>query len=286
MKNRKVFWSITIILSVLILYVAVCNVIIPVVTKSHLLLSGSTLSSQSLKEDKVKKEDTKKKPPIKATDKKSKSDSIFVNSTQNANSKLFNLRKSEEFLASRINLVNNDSSYLVLDLMNKMFILELKGISLYECHVVSSQINSSIKDLPAASLLSWIAEPFYLKHSDATITRASLKEMIAPKDTVEANKKDETPRAPKRNDAYIVMDFERNLRLIIRQSEKPDKEGARSIDSLQWKYRKIELINNLQALIHIDRDMVKPTIEIVLPKEDATILYRALPRKAKLLLRI
>jgi hypothetical protein len=290
MKNRFGLWLITVIMSVLVLYSLVFNVILPVVTKNQ--LPKATSSRESVKEVKkeikkeVKKDDKKKKTPVNATRDEARTDVFDAYNNLSTKSRLFDLKKSEEFLRTKLNLVNDDSSYLVLDLVKMTATLELKGISLYEGHILSSRISNSIKDQPAGTLLSWLGEPFYLKHDNATIQKYSFIEKIAPKDTIEANKNEVLPTAPKRADVYIVMDFDRNLRLIIRQAEKPDNEGRKEIDSLQWGYRKHEILSSLQALIHFEREPVTPTIEIILPKEDATILYRALPYKPRLLLRM
>jgi len=284
MKNRLVFWLITVFMSVLVLYSLVSNVALPVMTKNQLPKAGSHLYKENIKE--VKKEDKKKKASANISKDETNPDSSIANIDKSSQSKLFELKKSEQFFQSLLNLVNDDSSYLVLDIIKKTATLEIKGISLYECQIVDSHISSSIKDQPAGTLLNWMAEPFFLKYNDATITKASLVEIIAPKDTLEANKRDETPRAPKRDDVYIIMDFERNLRLVILQAEKPDKEGSKNIRALQWKYKKNEIAKSLNALIHLNREPTMPTIEIVVPKEDATILYRALPYRPKMLLRL
>lgn len=284
MKNSLGFWLVTVFMSVLVLYSLVCNVVLPVMTKNQLPKTASHLHRESSKE--IKKDDKKKKASINISKEETNPDFSIANIDKLSQSKLFELKKSEDFFQSLLNLVNDDSSYLVLDIQKKTTTLEIKGISLYECHIVDSYISSSIKDQSAETLLNWMAEPFFLKHDDATIPKTSLIEMIAPKDTIEASKKDETPRAPKRGDVYIIMDFERNLRLIIRQAEKPDKEGSENIRALQWKYKKNEIVKSLNAMIHLNREPTMPTIEIVLPKEDATILYRALPHKPKILLRL
>ena len=292
MKNRFGFWFITIIMSVLVLYSLVCNVIIPVMTKNQLPKTTSHISRESVKEVKkeakkeVKKEDKRKKAPVNPSREETVSDANDANNDLSAKSKLFELKQTEEFLKAKLNLVNNDSSYLVLDIVKKTATLEMKGISLYECNILDSHVSNSIKDQPAGTLLSWIVEPFSLRHDDATIPKTSFIVKIAPKDTIEANKIEEIPVVPKRGDVYVVMDFDRNLRLIIRQTEKPDKDGRRDIDSLQWRYRKSEIINSVNAMIRFSREPITPTIEIVLSKEDATILYRALPFKPKMIVRL
>lgn len=292
MKNRFGFWFITVIMSVLVFYSLVCNVIIPVMTKNQLPKTTSHLSMESVKEVKKeakkevkrddKKEDKKKKAAVKPSREETSSDNFDLS----VNSKLFELRKSEEFLKAKLNLVNDDSSYLVLDMVKKTATLEMKGISLYECRILNSHISNSIKDQPAGTLLNWMGEPFSLRGDNATIPKTSFIVKIAPKDTIEANKAEETPVVPKRGDVYVVMDFDRNLRLIIRQAEKPDKDGRKDIDSIQWRYKKSEIINSVNAMIRFSREPITPTIEIVLSKEDATILYRALPNKPRMIVRL
>jgi hypothetical protein len=296
MKNKLGFWFITVVMSVLVLYSLLCNVILPVMTKNQLPKTSSHVSGESVKEVKKeakkevkkegKKEDKKKKAPVSPSREETASDASVANNDLSAKSKLFELKKSEEFLKAKLNLVNDDSSYLVLDMVKKTATLEMKGISLYECHILNSHISNSIKDQPAGTLLNWLGEPFSLRGDNATIPKTSFIVKIAPKDTIEANKVEETPVAPKRGDVYVVMDFDRNLRLIIQQAEKPDKDGKRDIDSLQWRYKKSEIINSVNAIIRFSREPITPTIEIVLSKEDATILYRALPFKPKMILRL
>jgi hypothetical protein len=176
--------------------------------------------------------------------------------------------------------------YLVLDLVNNLAILEMKGIQLHECHILNADISNSIKMYHTESLLNWMAEPFTVKHVDATIPKIVFIEKIAPKDTIEANKVSAEPVATRLGDVFIVMDFDRNLRLVISQSEKPDDEGKKAISALQAKYMQAEIRKSVQALIKLNREPAMPQISIVLPKTDATIFYKALPVKLKMIIKM
>jgi hypothetical protein len=176
--------------------------------------------------------------------------------------------------------------YLVLDLINNTAILEMKGVPLHECRILNSNISNSIKMYHTETLLNWMAEPFTVKHVEATIPKIVFIEKIAPKDTIEANKVQVEPAMPKLGDVYIVMDFDRNLRLVISQTEKPDAEGKKLISDLRWKYQRIEIKRTLQSFIKFNREPAMPQIDIVLPKSDATILYKALPLYPKMILRM
>ena len=279
MKNRLAFWFITGLILVLVLYSLAFNVVIPVMTKNQ--IPKTFVNAPKTKE----KEDKKKKAAKNESD-EAVPDSILAKSKRNQRLKFSELRRDEKFLQSKLNLVNGDSMYLVLDLSQKTAVLELKGVSLHESHILDYKISNSIKDQPEESLLNWVGEPFTLKREDSSIPKSSFLVKIAPKDTIEANQTEVLPAPPKRGDVYVVMDFDRNLRLILEQEEKPDKEGKKNISALKWQYREKEIIKSLNALIHFQREPAMPTIEIILSKVDATLLYRALPYKPKLLLRL
>jgi hypothetical protein len=284
MKNKLAFWIITVLLSVLVIYSLVSIVVMPVITNQQ--NQKPTVTVPKI----VEKPDNKATKKKKAVDKDVKEepipDSILTNNSSEALSKLFEVKKAENFLESKMSLVDDDSVYLVLDLLKNTADLELKGVSLHECKILDSHVSNLIKDQPAETMLEWNGKPFKMIHDDATIPKVSWIIKYAPKDTIEANKVEELPEPPKRGDVYVVMDFDRNLRLIINQAEKPDKEGIKNISALKWKYKKEEIMKSLDALIHFKRESTIPTIEIVLSKADATILYRALPFKPKLLLRL
>ena len=134
--------------------------------------------------------------------------------------------------------------------------------------------------------MGWIAEPFALKNVEATIPKISYVEKIAPKDTLEANKMLTEPKETRLGDVYVVMDFERNLRLVISQNGQPDADGLKLISDIRRKYNKIEISKSIQALTKFNREPVKPQIEIVIPKSDATILYKALPLNPRIILKL
>jgi len=125
-----------------------------------------------------------------------------------------------------------------------------------------------------------------VRHAEATIPKIEYVEKIAPKDSIEANKVAVEPAATKRGDVYIVMDFDRNLRLVISQSELPDEDGKKVISVLRKKYHEIEVRRSLQSLLKFNREPVMPQINIVIPKSDATIFYKALPVRPKMVLRM
>ena len=277
MKNKFAFWFITVLSLILVIYVLETSVVMPVWTKNP--LPKVTVNKPVVKEKPGKSDDNNAKDePI--------PDTLVAGDSKDARTKLFALRKKEDLLQSRFELASEDSMYLVLDLVRNSAIIEMKGIELHDCRILHSEVSNSIKMDQSEALLNWMSEPFTVKHIDATIPKISFIEKIAPKDSTEANKLQAEPKMPKLGDVFIVMDFNRNLRLVIQQDEKPDDEGKKIISDLRGKYNKLEIQRTLQALTKFNRQPAMPQISIVLSKFDATILYKSLPVNLKLILRM
>ena len=293
MKNKIAFWIITLILTALVAYVAEVTVIQPVFTKNTLpraIIRNPEVKEKAAKgeKEKVTKGDKDKivKPDAGNSGDDSISSSDGATTSKESVNKLIELRRKEILLRSRFALASEDSTYLILDLINNTAILELKGIPLHECKIVHSEVSSSFKSYSKDAILNWTSEPFALRTVEATIPKISFIEKIAPKDTLEANKMVTEPKEAKLEDVFIVMDFDRNLRLIISQSEEPDPDGKRIISNVRKKYSKTEISRSIKALSKFNREPVKPQIEIVIPKSDATILYKSLPLSPRMILRL
>jgi len=279
MKNKLAFWLTTCILSIIVVYILVISVVMPVMTKNAL---PKIVINAPIVKDKSGKGKTEspnpKEDPI--------SDSLVEKSSKDGLKDIFELRKKENWLQSRFELASEDSMYLVLDLAHNSAVIEMKGVVLHECKVVKSEVSNSINMFRNESLLNWMAEPFTVKHIDSTIPKISFIEKIAPKDTIEANKVEVEPKIPELEDVFIVMDFDRNLRLVIQQNEKPTEKGQKVISSLSWKYQLAEIRRTVQSLTKFNRQPSMPQITITLPKSDATILYKSLPVNIKMILRM
>ncbi len=278
MAKKHLFWTITSLLILLAAYVLTTTVIMPVV-KTNPLPEAKTVRVEEKKETNAKKSG-KDFPKAAAAE---------IESTYPGKddlSSLFELRKSEMMLRARYSLSSEDSIYLVLDLIDKVASLEMKGVPLHQCKIVDLFVSNSIQKFHTETLIRWLAQPFVLKNAVSTIARVPFVEKIAPKDTIEANKSEVLPATPKLDDVYIVMNFERNLQLIIQQEEKIEGPEKLRIDSLKWSFKKKEINKSIKSLTTFNREAIVPQIAITLKKLDATVLFRALPYKSKMVLKM
>jgi len=297
MAKKFLFWSLTTLLILIAAYVLTTNVILPVSSRNP--LPDAVLPKPEVKAEnsgkKVEKSDNASKKSDKAEKGSKKSENkiqatadtgdVAAYSKDDVNT-LFELKKSESLLRSRYNLSSEDSIYLVLDLTNKVARLEMKGIPLHDSNLQNVWISNSIKMFHTEAFLHWIAQPFVLKNANSTIERVQFLVKNAPKDTIEANKADAIPVPRKTEDVYIIMNFERNLQLVIQQSEISEGVEKARIDSIKNSLFKKEAEKSIKSLINLKREAITPTIVITLPKADAITLYRALPQKLKMVLKM
>lgn len=297
MAKKSLFWSITVILGLIAAYLLTNTVILPVATKNPFPeplspkteVKGDNNSKKTEKlENAAKKNDKTGKGAKKP---ESKIQNIEDTETTVANSKddltkYFDLKKSEYLLRNRYNLSSEDSIYLVLDLVNKVARLEMKGIPLHDCQIKQQWISNSIKMSRSDAFLRWISQPFVVKNVDATIERVQFLVKNAPKDTIEANKMETQPAPRRTEDVYIVMNFDRDLQLIIQQAEISEGEDLARIESIKKRLVKREIEKSVKSITTLNRDVVAPRIVITLSKTDAITIYRALPQKLKMVLKM
>ena len=296
MANKPLFWLVTILLVLITAFVLTTTVILPVVTKNP--LPEAIYKTESKPDNNSKKSDkgdvaSKKSEKSDKGGKKTESkvqDSQVKNETVSASKdemqEFFELKRKETFLKVLYGLSAEDSIYLVLDLQNKIATIELKGIPLHDSPLKSVWISNSIKLFHTEALIKWMSQPFVLKNAVSTIERVQFLVKNAPKDTIEANKAEAIPAPRKTEDVYISMNFERNLQLVIQQSEVSEGVDKARIDSLKSSIFKRESEKSIRALASLKRDAVTPKIVITLPKTDAITLYRALPQKLKMVIKM
>lgn len=196
------------------------------------------------------------------------------------------LRKQAAFLSARFDLSKQDSIYLVLDLIDSIASLEVKGVSVHKAKLLEVEKSHSLKLFHAKDFSLWLEYPFELKSAKATIPKIPIIVKNAPKDTAEAALQVTVPKVPQRDDVFVTMNFTKNLKINFSQAEELDSVGKIRIDSLVWGKRKYHLTRSMDALTTYEYDKIAPFINIKLSKQDATIIYRALPDKPQMVLRM
>lgn len=195
------------------------------------------------------------------------------------------LEKEKIFLNNRLQLAKQDSIYLVLDMKDSTINLEIKGVVVRKNRIIESRLSNRFHLIDHENLIPWLKKPFTLEKALATIPKAPIVVVQAPKDTVEAALQSKKPEPPQTTAVFFTFYFDRNLVIEIDQIDPPDEEDYEQIKDYR-RQQKIEnhltLWQRMNLVRHADQKM---KIRLVVSEDDARSIYRAVPVNTHLILR-
>jgi len=201
--------------------------------------------------------------------------------------KMAALEIDQAFLQTRLELSKKDSIGLVVDLIDGTANLEVKGVPVRRCKILRYRSSGLARRLRRQGRLhQWLAMPFILQEQLATLPKAPIRIKEAPKDTIEANESKGEDLPIEQRDAHFTLQFDRNLTLAVEQAQPPSFSGR--LRELWYDLRRNfnEAREAVTALIYLQLPQHYLWIEIELSREDAKAIYRALPTRAGLALRL
>lgn len=198
------------------------------------------------------------------------------------------IRKENEkaFEQNRLSLAEKDSIYLVLDLPDSLVILEIKGVTVKKTKILDMEVSNRFALIPHENLLPWISEPFTLTHDLSTIPKSPIVIKQAPKDTIEAAKESSKPRPPDSTGVFYTFYFDRNLLIEIEQANPPEADVMERVKAYRQIKRKESTQSVIQMLKKPEQTDQPMTIKLVLSDVDARAIYRAVPTKTHLILKL
>jgi hypothetical protein len=201
---------------------------------------------------------------------------------------LSDLKMDEMYLQSQLKLTKFDSINLGIDLVDSTAILQIRGVRIRECKVHSFQINSAINQLKRSGTIhSWLSTPFISQSDWSTIPKAPIKVKRAPKDTTEANKQADTAKVTlERPDVFVTIEYNKGLVLEIGQKQWPTFIGGIKKSFYRLRLKIEEIRDTVSAILRRQLPDHSIRIKIELSQNDVKAIYRALPRKSGLALRL
>jgi hypothetical protein len=198
------------------------------------------------------------------------------------------IRKENEraFEKNRLDLAEKDSIYMVLDLPDSLVILEIKGVTVKKTRIINMEVSNRFALIPHENLLPWISEPFTLTRDLSTIPKSPIVIKQAPKDTIEAAKESSKPRPPDTTGVFYTFYFDRNLLLEVEQSNPPEADVLERVKAYQLIKRQESTQSVIQMLKKPEQTDQPMTIRLVLSDVDARAIFRAVPTKTKLILKL
>lgn len=192
----------------------------------------------------------------------------------------------EAYWKARQQMSRSDSIGLVINLTDSLAALEVKGVPMRQCKIIRYEMSRALDHLRAKGRLRfWLASPFVLQRELATLPKAPIRVIEAPKDTIEAEQR-KTEISLEDRDVHFTWEFDRNLTIVVEQEQTPSWEGR--VQKL-W-YDTQRTWNTARAAVDSLSQKTLPQhrfwIALELHRDDAKAIYRALPQKAMLALHL
>jgi hypothetical protein len=197
-------------------------------------------------------------------------------------------RKENEraFQQARLALAEKDSIYMVLNIPDSTLLLEIKGVTVKKVKIPGLEISNRFALISHENMLPWISKPFILERDLSTIPKSPIVVKQAPKDTIEAAKMSSKPTPPDSTNVFFTLYFDRNLILEVEQAEPLEKGETEKVLTYQKIKRKESTRSVFQLLRHPQQKDQPMLIKLVISESEARAIYRAVPVKSHLILKL
>ena len=182
-----------------------------------------------------------------------------------------------------ISMAKIDSIGLIVNLSDKLLQLSLQGVIIHSAPMESVSDDGFFKAMDICSYQNLFSVPLEITEQRATVEKEPIVVKQAPKSEAEALAA-ATPFAIDSVKAQQIADVELTIgagfKIYIYDSSLGCKRADKH-DSIQG-----ETWNNMKRVAHIKQPEYQPAIYICISKKDALSIYRALPKRAFMVMKV
>ncbi|HEX7494549.1 MAG TPA: hypothetical protein VF346_10030 [Bacteroidales bacterium] len=191
------------------------------------------------------------------------------------------LLKERTFLQSLIVMAQTDSIYLTLNLTDSTANIEISGVVVHKAKMSHIETSKILLGDNEYSLLSMLPSPFTISQSFSTIKKEPLMIKMAPKDTSEY-KPDIMPDTSITEPVNYILVMKSGIRIYVYQKENVKLNDRISQFSFDLNDRLRDTWSALKRVATLKVPEYHPFIKIKLPRTDAKIIYRAIPKNGQI----
>ncbi|MBE0673272.1 MAG: hypothetical protein IH591_01295 [Bacteroidales bacterium] len=186
---------------------------------------------------------------------------------------------------ARMMMAATDSIGLTVNLPDSVATLEINGVTVRKVRIIDFRIAGSLEGVREDVWPVLLSEPFTIESDLSSIQKEPLMVKIAPRDTAEASAMPNiVPDTSGVEPVFYCLRLSHGIRLTVLQEV--DKGSPDAVSRNRFLYRR-SLRDFYAAVKDVARfrfPFYQPEIRIVVPKDDARIIYRALPQKGNVVL--
>lgn len=186
------------------------------------------------------------------------------------------MMKTKAFLQSRVALAETDSVYLTVDFADTTINLEISGVVVHRTHILESEMSKMIRSGNEYVLNNLFSKPFTIVKDYSTIQKEPLMIKMAPKDTSEFQP-DIMPDTADFEPVNYILHLDNGIKVYIYQAEELNRGDARERFFFDLADRFRTFSEDFKRVIAFKVPEYHPSIRLRIPRDDAKILYRAVP---------
>lgn len=186
------------------------------------------------------------------------------------------------FLEARNTLSKVDSIALSINVADTVASLEMGGVVVFKAPLEGSSVSPLLKAMKPEALSNLLRSPARVLSYQATIEKEPVTVKQAPRDTTEAAQSDDELPVVTRKAAFFTLHLDNGIHIVVM----PHDEGA--FHRLVYTARQNMYLfgRRLTVLFKGNLPQYIPVITIEVSADDARTLFRALPERAQVAIRL
>lgn len=190
------------------------------------------------------------------------------------------LLKEKAYLQARTNMAETDSVYMTLNLSDSTAHLEISGVTVHSVRIICYRVSGILCRTDEYAISSMLSSPMNIVSDLATIKKEPLMIKMAPKDTSEF-KPDIIPDTSDYEPVNYILEMDNGIRIYVYQTTDTLKSDRRHLFFFDLRDRLKTTWSYMKSIAMLRVPEYHPFIKLRLPKADAKILYRAVPRRGQ-----
>jgi hypothetical protein len=189
--------------------------------------------------------------------------------------------KEKTFFQSRILMAESDSLYITFNLTDSTANLELCGVQLHKAKMKDLKISKILTCMDNYAIYSLLSSPMTIVSDISTIKKEPVLIKMAPKDTSEFVP-DIVPDTSDVEPVNYILHMDNGIKIFVYQIDDTITTDKHKLFFFDLNDRLRNAMSSLKSVVSFQVPDYHPFIKIRLPKADAKILYRSVPRHGQI----
>ena len=191
--------------------------------------------------------------------------------------------RDKAYLSSQVKMAESDSIGLLINVRDSVIQLLIKGLPVRTVEIDDYDVSPFFHRANQEAIYSLLSTPLNITGMQATFLKDPVSVKIAPKDTSEVVVS-EKPDTTDFEAVFFTLDTDRNIRFFFEQQEDTVGTDRRARFFFDLKDRTRMASATSKSVVRLKTPPYVPYIKIWIPKAEAKIIYRAIPREGMIVL--